>query len=339
MTSFIQANKKIPMKYFKLKKIQNYLLRALATLVVLIIISCSMSIDSVVQPTSVNGGDVLPVTLNITVKTDVGQTSKLMIAVLVPKIWNIAQKGSATFTSENSTGIQQMTVIPSGTVAPNSNGLDWPTNLATKIGSGGNLINEWEWVAFYSNTTYTLGGGNTVKATVSLLLPTTTDNISFKLGYVAANSTDGLSKTDYYGSYFPSFCFSVNGTGDLIDFCNPQLSAVEPRTSLDNDIITLGFDAGVAANSLDQANNIYLCATGITTAGDSIKVCNTSAANKLVSLGARRWRTDIWPRKFFSLTSSQQLLRIAYYFTDATGAVKVGYGGGTDPFLYTFKCQ
>jgi hypothetical protein len=327
------------MKYFKTKKAQNYLVRILATLIVMIIISCSMTIDSIVQPSSVNGGEVLPVTLNVKVETNSGQTSKLMIAVLVPKIWKIAQKGTATFTSDISTGVQQMTVIPAGTPAPNANGLDWPTNLATKIGSGGNLINDWEWVAFYSNSTYTLGDNATVHATVSLRLPTTEDNIAFKLGYAVANSTDGLSGTDYYGTYFFQGCFAVNGTGDLIDFCNPQLAAVEPRTSSDNDIITIGFDAGVAANLLDKVPEIYLCATGITTTGDSIKVCNTTAGSKLTSLGAGRWRTDIWPRKFFLLSDNQQLERIAYYFTDATGNVKVGYGGGSAPFLYTFKCQ
>ena len=326
------------MKYFKTKKIQNNLVRILATMIVMIIISCSMTIETIVQPSSVNGGEVLQVTLNVKVVTNKSQSSKLMIAVLVPKIWKIAQKGTATFTSDVSTGVQQMTVIPAGTAAPNGNGLDWPTNLATKIGSGGNLINDWEWVAFYSNATYALGDNVTEKATISLRLPTTDDNISFKLGYVVANSTDGLSGTDYYGSYFPG-CFTVNGAGDLIDFCNPQLSSVEPRTSFDNDIITIGFDAGVAANPLDKAAEIYLCATGITATGDSIKVCNTSAENKVTSLGAGRWRTDIWPRKFFSLTDNQQLVRIAYHFTDATGNVKVGYGGGTDPFLYTFKCQ
>jgi len=326
------------MKSFKIKKFENYLVRIVATLIVVIIISCSMTIDSIVQQDSINGGEVLPVTLNVKVKTDVDRTAKLMIAVLVPKLWKVAQKGTATFISDFSTGVQQMSVIPAGTPAPNGNGLDWPTNLANKIGNGGNLINDWEWVAFYSKSDYALGGNITVNVTVSLRLPTTTDNLSFKPGYVVANSSDGLSGSDYYGSFFPG-CFRVNGTGDLIDFCNPQLATVEPRTSLDNDIVTIGFDAGVAANALDHATEVYICATGITTTGERITVCTTAAGSKLASLGAGRWSKDIWPRKFFSLNDNQQLSRMEYFFTDAARAVKVGYGGGADPFLYTFKCQ
>jgi Domain of unknown function (DUF4961) len=326
------------MKSFKLSKFQNYLVRILATMVVIIIISCSMTIETVVQPSSINGGEILPVTLNVKVETNSSQTSKLMIAMLVPKLWHASSKATLTFTSDITTGPQQMTLIPAGAPAPNGNGLDWPAYLAAKIGNGGNLINDWEWVAYYSNADFNLGSNVTVKATVNIRIPVSNDNLSFKLGYVVANSSDGLSESNRYGSFFPG-CFTVNGTGDLIDFCNPQLATVEPRTSLDNDIITIGFDGGVASNLLQNASDIYLCATGITTTGARIDVCSQVNGGKLTSLGAGRWRVDLWPRKFFSLTDSQQLARLEYFFTDATGNIKVGYGGGTSPFLYTFKCQ
>ncbi len=326
------------MKLYKFKKIQNYLVKILATAIVILIISCSMTIDSIVQPSSINGGATLPVTLNVTVTTNQSQTSKFVVAVLVPKLWNVSANTSITFTSDITTGAQPMTVVPAGTPAPNGNGLDWPNYLASKIGNGGNLISDWEWVAFYSNAAFTVGGNVTVHATVSIRMPVSKDNVSFKLGYVVANSTDGLSASDRYGSFFPG-CFSVNGTGDLIDFCNPQLATIEPRTSQDNDIITISFDAGVAANSLATATDIYLCATAVTTTGTRIDVCKPSAATKLVSLGAGRWRTDVWPRKLFSLTENQHLDHLEYFFTDAAGNSKVGYGGGVSAFTYTFKCQ
>jgi hypothetical protein len=325
------------MKYYKSKKFLNYLVRGIATMIVVIIISCSMKIDSVVQPGSITAGEVLPVTLNVTIETNSSQTSKFMVAVLVPKLWHATENTQVTFVSDISTGPQQMTVIPAGAPAPNGNGLDWPNYLASKIGNGGNLINDWEWVAFYSNLDYALGGNTTVHATVSIKLHTSKDNISFKLGYVTANSTDGLSGSDRYGTFFPG-CFTANGDGDLIDFCNAQLATVEPRTSFDSDIITIGFDGGVAANDLQNASAVYLCATGITTTGERIEVCRQVDASKLTSLGVGRWRIDIWPRDFFKLTESQQLAKLEYYFTDVTGK-KVGYGGGTEPFLYTFKCQ
>lgn len=318
-------------KFFSLRNICLFLF-------ILFMVSCSMTIDSVVQPGSVQGGQILPVTLNVTITTNQSQTSKFMVAVLVPKVWNATKNTAVTFTSDITSGDQPMSVIPAGTPAPQGGGLDWPTLLANKIGNGGNLINDYEWVAFYSNAAYTVAGNATIKVQVSIKTKVSDDNLAFKLGYVVANSTDGLSGSDRYGSYFTS-CFRVNGTGDLIDFCNPQLATVEPRTSLDNDIITLNFDAGVSANALTGASDVYLCATGITTAGDRITVCSQTPQTKMDALGLGRFRKDIWPRQFFSLQKNQTLKSIEYYFTDASGGSKVGYGGGSEPFPYTFKCQ
>lgn len=338
MIRYFLLHKIIQMKSYKFKKFHHYLVKIAATIIVVFIISCSMTIDTIEQPSSINGGETLPVTLNVKVETNSGQTSKLMIAVLVPKLWHVATTAHLTFTSDITTGAQQMTVIPDGSPAPNGNGLSWPNYLAAKIGNGGNLITDWEWVAFYSNASYSLGDNVTVHATVSISMPVTQDNISFKLGYVVANSSDGLSESNRYGSFFPG-CFRVNGTNDLIDFCNPQLATVEPRLALDNDIITIGFDGGVAANDLANATGIYLCATATTSAGATIQVCTPAAGSKLSPLGAGRWRIDIWPRKFFSLTDDQHLAKLEYYFTDGAGGNKVGYGGGKDPFIYSFKCQ
>jgi hypothetical protein len=255
----------------------------------------------------------------------------------VPKVWKAAQNTTITFTSEATTGDQGMTLIPAGTPAPQGGGLDWPTLLATKIGNGGNLLPDYEWVAFYSNVSYAIAGG-TINPIVSIKIKTSPDNLLFKLGYCVANSTDGLSSSDRYGTAFSS-CFQVNGTGDLIDFCNHQLSNVDPRTSQDNDIITVTFDGGVQSTLLDNASQVYLCISGITDTGDSLSVCTQTDQTKMAPLGLNKWQKDIWPRKLFNLADNQHLTGLRYYFTDATGGRKVGYAGGSGPFIYTFRCQ
>ena len=307
-------------------------------LILLVIAGCSMTITSIVQPASITAGSILPVTLNVTISTNAAQTSKFMVAILVPKVWNAGQNTTLTFTSDISSGPQQMTLIPAGTAAPNGNGLDWPTYLLNTVGNGGNLLPDYEWVAFYSNSTYAVTAGATINATVTIQIQTSPDNLLFKLGYCTANSSDGLSDPSRFGTYFPG-CFESQGTGDLIDFCNPQLSTVNPRTSLDNDIITLSFDGGVTPNALSGASQVYLCATGTTTSGDSIVRCVQNAQTKMTSLGLSKWQIDIWPRQLFNLADTQHLARLSYYFTDPAGNNKVGYGGGTAPFSYNFNCQ
>ncbi|RYY55608.1 MAG: DUF4961 domain-containing protein [Chitinophagaceae bacterium] len=328
------------MKLLKSKKFRNYFLRALATAVVIVIISCSHSITTVDQPASIVAGEDLNITLKVKVTSNSAQSSRLMIAILVPKAWNARTKARMSCTTTKSTGVQAMAPVAVGVPAPNGDGLDWSTRLATKVGGGGNLIDDWEWIAYYTNASYSLGGNDEATADVFITIPTTPDNLLFKMGYAIANSTDGIGDdTRYYGSTFPPTCLEVKGDGDLIDFCNPQLSTVEPRIALDNDIITLGFDAGVTANPLENVGDIYLCATAITTTGDRIDVCTASPATKATPLGARRFRIDLWPRQFFSVTEAQTIARLEYFFTNADGSVRVGYGGLSDPFLFTFSCK
>lgn len=322
----------------RITKIRRYIIRIMSMLLFVLVLGCSMTIESVDQPSTINGGETLHATLHVNITTNQEQTSKFMVAILVPKMWNARQNATLTFTSDITTGTQKMTAIPVGTPAPQAQGLDWPAKLAATIGNGGNLINDWEWVAYYSDADYTVGGNKEIDAVVSVSIPTTEDNISFKMGYVAANSTDGLSGTDRYGSFFTG-CLRVNGTGDLIDFCNPQLSGVEPRTSLDNDIITINFDGGVVANPLANATEVYLCASAITTDGETIDACAANEKPKLVSLGAGRFRIDCWPREFFSVPASKTLQRLEYFFTNADGSVKIGYAGGASPFIFTFNCK
>lgn len=319
------------------KKYKKHWWKIAAAIVVIAVASCSTTIDSIDQPASINGGETLPVTLNVKIVADVAQTSKLMVGMLVPKVWKVSGNTSITFTSDITTGPQKMTLIPAGEAAPQGNGLDWPTLLATRIGNGGNLLNEYEWVAFYSDQAYSIGG-STINVHVNIQTKVSNDNLSFKLGYVVANSSDGLSSTDRYGTYFPG-CFQVIGTGDLIDFCNPQLSTVEPRAAYDNDIITVNFDGGVVPTGLDNASQIYLCATGTLTDGTVITKCIQNTGSALTQTGVGKWRIDIWPRQFFALTDAQHLSKMEYFFTDASGNIKIGYGGGEDAFKFTFNCQ
>jgi Domain of unknown function (DUF4961) len=310
-----------------------------------IVVGCYLTINSVTQPASVSGGSILPITLNTTISTNNPQTSALVIGVLVPTLWNASANTTMTFTSDITTGPQPMTLIPPGTPSPNGGGLSWQTDLLNTIGHAGNLIPEYEWIAFQSNTTYAVNSNTTFNVQVNIQIHVPVNNVYFKMAYVIAESGDGLHSsdygdpsTDYYGTFFPA-PIRVNGTGTLLDFVNPQLSVVVPGYSTDNDIITIPFNSTVAANGLSAASQVYLCATGYLSNGDSIQVCQQTSKTQLQPLGAGNWQFDMWPRGFFGLSPGQSLDSLGYYFTDVTGATKVGYAGGSSPFSFTFGCQ
>jgi Domain of unknown function (DUF4961) len=327
------------------RKTWSWVWKITGAVLILIVIGCSFTINGVVQPASVTGGTVIPITLNATIVTNNPQTSTLVIGILVPKIWNASSNTTMSFTSTATTGPQPMSLIPAGTPSPNGNGLTWQDDLLGTIGHAGNLVPEYEWIAFQSNSQYPAGSNATIGVQVNIQIKVSTNNLLFNMAYVIADGSDGLHSTDYgdpptdyYGTFFPG-SIRVNGTGTLLDFVNPQLSVIVPGSSLDNDIITIPFNSTADTNSLSTANKVFLCATGYTTTGDSIKVCQQTSAAQLTSTGQGQWQTTIWPRGFFGLSPAQSLDSMEYFFTDATGNIKVGYAGGSSPFSYTFSCQ
>jgi len=123
------------MKIFADKKRFGYIWKITGTVIIIIIVSCSVTINSVNQPATINGGEVLPITLNAVISTNASQTSNLIVGVLVPKVWNASTNATVTFNSDITSGSQPMTVIPASTPSPNGNGLNWPTDLPNTSGS------------------------------------------------------------------------------------------------------------------------------------------------------------------------------------------------------------
>jgi hypothetical protein len=333
------------MKLILHKRKLGHVWKIAGALVVMLIIGCYVTIEAVDQPASVNMGTPLSVTINCQTFANTGQTQAVVVGVLVPKIWNATSNMTVTFTSDITSGNQPMTVIPTSVAAPGANGLNWQTDMLNTLGHAGNLIPEYEWVAFESNQQYAIGGNQTVNLVITITCNVGHQNLLFNMGYVVAESNDGLhstawgdANTSYFGTYFPG-ALRVNGTGTLMDFVNPQLSVATPSSSTDNDIITIPFNATLINNGLSSASAVYVCATGYLTNGDSITVCQQSSQSKMTLQSAGNWSMEMWPRGFFKLTSTQSLDSLHYLFTDQTGTIKVGYGGKAYPFSFDFGCN
>jgi hypothetical protein len=334
------------MKLILHKRKWSHVWKVAAALAIMLIVGCYVTIEAVTQPASVDMGSPLVVTLTTQTFSNTSQTQAVVVGVLVPKIWNAASNMTVTFTSDITSGDQPMTVIPASVAAPGANGNNWPTDMLNTLGHAGNLIPEYEWVAFMSNQQYTSGGNQTINEVFTITCNVGHQNLLFNMGYVVAESNDGLHSTawgdpptSYYGTFFPG-SVRVNGTGTLMDFVNPQLSVATPSTATDNDIITIPFNAVLVPNGLSSVSPVYLCATGYLSNGDSIQVCQQNSQSKMTLQSAGNWATEMWPRGFFKLTSTQSLDSLHYFFTDQTGTIKVGYGGSSSvPFSFDFGCN
>jgi len=326
-----------------------------AALIIAIVITCCSIIDfSVDQP------DTAVVGANTTIKVHFtfhniysSNTENFVFGFLVPKGWAAAQNTKISYTSTAGNG--NLVLMPSTTLEPQSNGLTWPAAMKKKFGIGGNLIDDMEWVVYQSDVGFPLSNGENITGnlTINIKMGADGNNTLCKLGYAIAESNDGLRdpdqnidkdpgvKYEYFAEMITS-CFQLTGgPGDVVDFCNPQLTNYDPPKSLDNDFFTITYDGTVASTGLNNASAVYLCATGNTADGKSITVCEQTAKTKLTQTTANsnRYKITIWPRQFFGITDAQTLSNMTYYITDATGNIKVGYGNTASPFTYTFKCK
>ncbi|MDP4187741.1 MAG: DUF4961 domain-containing protein [Bacteroidota bacterium] len=321
----------------------KYVILGLGLVVIAFLVQCALVLNGVDVPSSGTANQVSTFTMHCGVQpriTGDPYSTKLVIGFLVPKSWHAAQNTNVSFTSP--IGGETLTVIPASEVEPNS-GLPWAEAAKKKLGIGGNLVDDVEWVMFRSSNVYTLVNNQDFNFDVVISSKLGPQNMLVKLGFYYGTSHEGLSSSsDDYNKTFFSSCFTVNGgIGDIVDFCNPQLSSVIPvyGSATDNDIITLTYDNTVLSTALQNVTDIYLCATAFTTTGETYNVCEQTAKTKLSDIGGLKYRIDIWPRGFFNIPKGKTIDHIEYYYTDASGIVKVGYSNTSDPFKYTFGCS
>jgi hypothetical protein len=327
-------------KLLKIKTRKGLLYGSL-TVLAFLLVQCGLVLNGVDAPDHGEANQGVTFTMHCGIQpriTSGTYTTKLIIGFLAPKSWNAAQNTTVSFTSP--IGQSPMSVIPPTELEPHTN-LPWAQACMKKIGAGGNLVPDgMEWVVFQSRDAYTVSNNEDFNFDVVIKSKCGPDNMLFKLGFYYGVSHESLSGDANYTKAFFTDCFSVTGgTGNVVDYCHPQLSTVNPVSNTDNDIITLNFDNGLESTALSNTSDIYLRAKAFTDSGDSIEVSEQTDKTRLTAVGGEKYRIDLWPRGFFGVPASQTITRMEYYFTDATGALKVGNNNTSAPFPYIFGCN
>lgn len=333
----------------RLKRKRLWMLTMLV-LIAMLFAYCHIKIASVNMPATAKVGDVVPITLNLDISCNSGGTDNLVLGVLMPKGWKGTQNMTATYTSSKGNG--NMVLTPTSTAAPHGNGLNWQDYMKTTFGTAGNLIDDVEWVVMQTDLPITYANGDKITGNINIKLKVGADDnpTLVKLAYVVANTTNGFTSdtfidggygatAEYYNEYIGD-CFSVTGgTGDLVDFCNPQLTTINPPKSTDNDFVTLTFNSNVTPTGLAGSTEVYLCATGITSDGKTITVCDKTPKTLMKQTGAGVYQITFWPKSFFGVSGAQTVTSMTYYLTNKSGSVQVGYGNTSAAFTYKFKCS
>ncbi|MBE8722750.1 DUF4961 domain-containing protein [Sphingobacterium sp. Ka21] len=270
-------------------------------------------------------------------------TTQLLAGIMVPKSWNARRNAVLTYTSSKGNGTLRM--IPDSETEPVS-GLSWHEAAKKMFGIGPNLIDDFEWIIYRSTQSFTFVNNEHETADLSFDVKVEcnvgSENMLVSLGFYVGSSIENLrpEDTDYKKFTFSDPLEIIDGEGDLIDFVNPQLGTVQPVKSLDNDIVTLTFDAGVTHTDLDDMDEIYLSAKAFDAAGQLLDEISTrDDKTKLTGVGGKKFILDLWPRGYFDIQKESRIAKLEYFYTDATGTKKVGYGNTDEPFTYTFRCE
>jgi hypothetical protein len=311
----------------------------------LLFIGACMYMDSITVPDHGTANDFA--TFKITCHaqpalTDGDQEATLVVGFMAPKGWNAGQNTTVTYSGDKGDGI--MTLMPKGSKDPETK-LEWPDAAKQKMGIGGNLIDDVEWVVFVADRAVTASNQVTIKYDVSFKVKLGPNNLFVKLGFFNATLRYGLAppfngQNPYYAFQF-SDCFQVVGGDpnvDLEDMCHPQMSTVTPVNSLDNDIITLTFDNGLETTALSDETDIYVGITGYKTNGDTLRYYGIGPETKLSPLGGKKFRIDLWPRGLLKVGKNETLKRLVYRYSNSTGTKTVVNTHTLTPFQYTFKC-
>ena len=326
-------------------KIKILSARNIAVAIVALVMVHCVYLDSVDYEPTVKAGEIATFTMHIRVEPgENSNDTRLVIGYLVPKGWDAANNTVVTYTSSIDEGVQTMSLIPEGNNPKNGNGLTWSNALRSKFDFGPNVIDDMEWIAFWSDEVYSVTNGEKLSANVTIKTKTGTDNMRVKLGFFVNHTNDGLNSTDQWKVLYTD-CFDVvDGEGDPLDFCELHFNSAQPVQATKNDIITIKYQGDIAANILDGAEEVYLCATAFTDNGNTYYVCNLDESSKMVKENAfgHTFSLTFWPAGYFGIPQGERITKIQYSFLNEDGSVElqqVNEDMSEVPFVYTFNCN
>ncbi|GGF24373.1 DUF4961 domain-containing protein [Echinicola rosea] len=333
------------MKYIRLINKKWVYTNVLIAIVAFLLTMC-LFLDGIEYPETVVANE--EATFHMKVRVDAADNSdnvRLVIGYLVPKSWKASENTTVSYTSSIDEGEMNMSLIPTESLPKNGGGVTWSQGIKAKYGFGPNVLDDMEWVAYWSDRVYNVANGEDITADIAITTKIGPDNLRVKLGFFVNHTNDGLSEdTDHFKVEFTD-CISVtDGEGDVTDFCELHFNSAQPLSASKDDIVTLRYQGDIGDNPLDPYEEIYLCSKVITDKGNEYAVCDATSKSKMMkaSTFGRTFSLTFWPAGFYGVPEDESILRLEYTFTNADGSVELQdeeEGGSPRPFVYTFKCE
>lgn len=276
---------------------------------------------------------------------------RLVVGFLAPRVWNAAENTKVTYINKTMDPgvVKTMSLIPDNEFPKNQEGLSWPQALRKKYGIGPNVLDDMQWVVFWSDEMMDVSNGQKMDVDVTIEAITGPENMNVKLGFFVNHTDDGLGTDEkhYDVSYTP--CFEVfNGEDPFLDFCELHFNMVQPLNVTQDDIMTIKFEGGVQSNPLDNFKEVYLNIVARTDAGKEYRIPDASEKTKMTLENeyTRTYAITFWPRSYFNIPEGETIVEMKYYFMNQSGTAWVketeddGNGNESEvPFDFQFVCK
>ncbi len=323
---------------------KKHLYRDIPVLVLAAYMLACVSITGIDYEKHYKAGETATFTVDMEINTEEGKNdSKLIVAILVPKSWKAASNTTVTYTDNISSGTKLLKIVPE-TVQPLSKpGMTWPQALRAQYDFAGNVLEDMEWIAFQSEEVYSVVKDEQLTAKIKFVTKIGPENMRVKLAFFVNHSQDGLGDSKHYKMQATDCIDIVEGTGEVVDFCELHFNMVQPAYSNKDDIVTFKFQGDIASNALDDAQAIYFYSVAYTDAGKEYPVTDRTAKTKMMreSEYGRTYSLTCWPADYYGIPENESITWISYFFTNEDGTVwvKSTPTEGTEiPFERQFTC-
>lgn len=305
----------------------------------LLFFSC-VFLDSVNYEPTVKAGEKATFTMKVHFEPAKNVTDdRLVVAFLVPKVWNARKNTTITYTSTLYPGsVRTMSLVPTGTLPANGGGLTWEEALRKNFGYGPNVLDDMEWLVYWSNDIESVSVRENFSAEIKIVTRTSSENMKVKLGFFINHTVDGFSTDDKNWKVAYTDCFQVvDGDGIVMDFCEAHFNMFQPSNVTKDDIATIKFQGGIAANALDGEDEVYLCATAYSSTGNAYTVTDRSEKSKMTkdSYNNKTFSLSVWLADYFKIPDGESITRLEYYFSNKDGS-KIVKETGADGTLSLF---
>lgn len=257
---------------------------------------------------------------------DVPEGRKLVVGMLAPRDWNIAQ--NCTMSAQASAGLDpekvyEMKVISNSVQPRNMPGRTWPEALMERFGLGPNRYNDMEWVAWEAVEAVPITNGDKFVYDVTVKCKMGQSNLKTCLGFVINHDDDGLSQDEKHFKYAFSDPFTVyGGEGEEVDYTMVRFNSVLPSRALQNDLVTFTFNGDAYDNDLiESGTDVYFRGVAFDADGNRYPAEGFSTPRLMPreTSFTHVHNCTMWPRKYFCVPKDKDIVAIEYEFVDGAG--------------------